>query len=244
MPARYRQEQADIEALKEAYAEQGDAPYIPLDSFKLATMRAMVDVAIAQSERGEGRPFDDACVAEIKARGRARLAAPLPLSTVSKQDWCTPRWIFEAVQARLGVTFGLDVAASAQNTLCERYYDGAAMSDGLVNSWAYGSFWAWCNPPYRRIMPWVEKALTETLEHEVSSVLLLPARLETTWYAKAAPYVLTHVITPRLAFEGGDGTAPPHGSMLLIVTPDTLRNPTGLHNLRLSVERYVKPEVP
>lgn len=164
----------------------------------------------------------------------------LPLSTVSKQDWRTPRWFFEAVQARLGVTFGLDVAASAANTLCGScFYDGH-LGNGLLSPWTNDA-WNWCNPPYRHILPWVEKALMECHEHGASSVVLLPARLEARWYTAAAPYVKTQVVTPRLAFEGGDGTSPPHGSMLLIVTPETLANPTGLHNLRVEVANYVKP---
>lgn len=74
--------------------------------------------------------------------------------------------------------FSIDVAASAANTKCERFYDREA--DGLAQSWAGER--VWCNPPYSAIRPWVEKAWREAPTAEVV-VMLLPAnRTEQSWW--------------------------------------------------------------
>src|SRR5215475_10049926 len=52
--------------------------------------------------------------------------------------------------------FTLDVAASADNTKCETYYDRAA--NGLAQRWIGV---VWCNPPYSDIAPWIRHARTE-----------------------------------------------------------------------------------
>jgi len=145
---------------------------------------------------------------------------PLPLSTVSFQSWQTPFWFYTRLAKRW--TFTLDAAADKQNTLCTNWYDGTEGCDGLIEPW---DFVTYCNPPYKNIMPWVEKAITEA-ERGSTSVLLLPARLETKWFDMYSVLCETEIITPRLPFEGGNGTSPPHGSMLMIFSPETIATPT------------------
>lgn len=84
---------------------------------------------------------------------------------------------FARFDAALG-PFTLDVAAGAHNTKCPRFF--SIVDDGLRRSWA--SERVWCNPPYSRIGPWVEKAWRE---HESTSgiAMLLPAnRTEQGWW--------------------------------------------------------------
>ncbi len=50
--------------------------------------------------------------------------------------------------------FTLDVAASDRNAKCSRYF--TFTQDGLRQSWAGER--VWCNPPYSRIGPWIDKA--------------------------------------------------------------------------------------
>ncbi|MBX3704588.1 MAG: hypothetical protein KF822_12505 [Steroidobacteraceae bacterium] len=50
--------------------------------------------------------------------------------------------------------FTLDAAASRDNALVDRYCDLA--SNGLLVSWVGQR--VWCNPPYSRLGPWLEKA--------------------------------------------------------------------------------------
>ena len=74
--------------------------------------------------------------------------------------------------------FTIDVAASAENAKCDRFY--TRDDDGLGQSWAGER--VWCNPPYSVIPPWVEKAWSEAA-HADLIVMLLPAnRTEQRWW--------------------------------------------------------------
>lgn len=76
--------------------------------------------------------------------------------------------------------FSLDAAATAENALCERFFD--AQTDGLSQTWA-GQV-VWCNPPYSDIGSWVKKARWETVHGLCPKVvMLLPAnRTEQPWW--------------------------------------------------------------
>lgn len=79
---------------------------------------------------------------------------------------------------RLLGPFTLDVAASAANTKCPRFF--TIESDGLAQPWRGDR--VWCNPPYSRIGRWVEKAWSE---HSATAgiAMLLPAnRTEQGWW--------------------------------------------------------------
>jgi phage N-6-adenine-methyltransferase len=53
--------------------------------------------------------------------------------------------------------FTVDVAASALNAKCRRYY--TRETDGLLRSW--GNERVWCNPPFSKLDPWLAKAWSE-----------------------------------------------------------------------------------
>lgn len=91
-------------------------------------------------------------------------------------DRATPPELFDPLNERFHFT--IDVAASAQNAKCERFY--TLEDDGLWRDWAGER--VWCNPPYSKIEPWVEKAAKGAAE---LSVLLLPAnRTEQRWWQR------------------------------------------------------------
>lgn len=97
----------------------------------------------------------------------------------STDDHRTPLPIFKSLQP-----FHLDVAASHENALCERYYTLEEGQDGLEEPW-FGVK-VWCNPPYRQVPAWIEKAIHETKEGHAGDVwMLLPARTCTRWFRKA-----------------------------------------------------------
>src|SRR5258705_8343867 len=85
---------------------------------------------------------------------------------------------FEMISARFGV-FDLDVAASARNAKCARYF--TVVDDGLTQHWADK---VWCNPPYSDCRSWVEKAWASWRNGDCSAiVMLLPAnRTEQAWW--------------------------------------------------------------
>lgn len=84
-------------------------------------------------------------------------------------DRSTHRAYFDAWDRRFG-GFTLDVAASAENAKCSRFF--TREDDGLAQSWAGER--VWCNPPFSDCRSWVEKAWAE-YKDTLGVVMLLPA---------------------------------------------------------------------
>lgn len=99
-------------------------------------------------------------------------------------DRATTPEVFDPLNARF--QFSIDVAASAENTKCERFY--SVEDDGLVQPWSRER--VWCNPPYSDIEPWVVKAWAEMCKEDEAQrpelvVMLVPAnRTEQGWWQR------------------------------------------------------------
>jgi phage N-6-adenine-methyltransferase len=99
----------------------------------------------------------------------------------------TPRPFFEFVQAHLGVYFGIDLAAVAENALCAEYFGpcaGSLACDALTQDWAAvtgPSRWGWLNPPFSHVLPWVRKARLECARG-ARLVMLLKLAPGTKWH--------------------------------------------------------------
>lgn len=92
-------------------------------------------------------------------------------------DRATIPEVFGPLDERYGFT--VDVAASAHNTKCARYFDHGR--NGLAQTWCGER--VWCNPPYSNIRPWIEKAWFESEGGGAVIVMLLPAnRTEQAWW--------------------------------------------------------------
>lgn len=143
-------------------------------------------------------------------------------------DRATTPEVFDPLHARFGFT--IDVAASAHNAKLERYF--TIEDDGLAQSWAGER--VWCNPPYSKIGPWVEKAWAEVDRAEVI-VMLLPAnRTEQAWWQdhveprrdRGGSPLRVEFLRNRLRFiaagrtEVGPNERPPFGCCLLIFERD------------------------
>jgi hypothetical protein len=75
--------------------------------------------------------------------------------------------------------FTVDVAASDDNHLCDRYY--TLEHDGLAQSWKGER--VWCNPPYSALALWCAKVHQETRRGCPLVVMLAPAnRTEQRWW--------------------------------------------------------------
>lgn len=135
----------------------------------------------------------------------------------SKQDYQTPACFLAAVKRRFGIQdFSIDLAASAENTVCRWYYSEA--DDALICPWTSSGL-AWCNPPYARIEPWVEHACSEA-ERGARLVMLLPAAFGSNWYRDYAhDSAFTLALNGRLTFVGEPA---PYikDCMLLVYGPD------------------------
>lgn len=87
--------------------------------------------------------------------------------------------------------------------------------DGLAQSWAGEC--VFCNPPYgRAIGDWVKKCYEEHIKHNITVVMLIPARTDTTYFHKYIyNYAELRFIKGRLKFNDGKQGAP-FPSMLVI----------------------------
>lgn len=86
-------------------------------------------------------------------------------------DWYTPRWIFDAA----GIKFSMDVAAPIDPAMrtVPAWQHLTILDDGLMTPWE-GT--VWCNPPYSKAAPWVDKWAAHP-----HGMILLPALPEVHW---------------------------------------------------------------
>ena len=134
------------------------------------------------------------------------------LFTSNKDDWQTPQWLFEKLHKHF--KFDLDVCANDLNALCDKYY--TSYDSCLDKDWEVCNF---MNPPYGREMgKFIEKAYTEWVLNDFTTVALLPARTDTKWFHNFIYNKARIVfIKGRLKFEGGKKLAPaPFPSMIVV----------------------------
>jgi phage N-6-adenine-methyltransferase len=135
---------------------------------------------------------------------------PSPGIKGRKDEWRTPRWLFDVLHGIFHFT--VDAAANADNALLPRHWDRE--QNALQQDWSRER--VWCNPPYSRPGPFLAKAETAQL-----AVVLLPGNCLTTHYAHDHPPCHVAVPRGRLSFEspdgqGGQAGAAPFGSVLFL----------------------------
>lgn len=120
--------------------------------------------------------------------------------------WETPKFVFDYYNKRFDLR--MDVAASDENKLCEHWLTES--DDALNSSW---SVWGnWCNPPYSKILPWVEKAISEMKQGKLT-VMLIPADTSVQWFKLAYENCTEcHFISGRLAFINAETKKPVSGN--------------------------------
>lgn len=93
--------------------------------------------------------------------------------------WQTPRALFDRLDREFN--FKCDVAASEDNKLCDVFIDEKTNALIVDYPWYESN---WCNPPYSKNMPWVNKAC---IEHQKGRtiVMLVPADTSTQWFKEA-----------------------------------------------------------
>lgn len=144
--------------------------------------------------------------------GRSEFNSHLPNMNIhfssKKSDWTTPQSLFDELNEEF--MFTIDVASSADNAKCKRFY--TKEENGLIADWSGER--VFCNPPYgREIVDWVKK-MSEG--GATLCVGLLPARTDTRWFHD---YILgkAHVrfLRGRLKFGASKNSAP-FPSMIVI----------------------------
>jgi len=104
----------------------------------------------------------------------------------SKQDYRTPKKFLNAVTKRLKIRrFGLDIAATARNTVATRYFsrrnDAFEQQTWRANK-SRGSGWSWLNPEYENIGRWVQRVWQESVLHHAQIAVLIPASVGANWW--------------------------------------------------------------
>jgi phage N-6-adenine-methyltransferase len=145
-------------------------------------------------------------------------------------DRRTPRDVFGPLDAVH--RFTIDVAASDKNHLVDRYY--TRYTDAFLHSWAGER--VWCNPPFSRLMPWLEKTWAEMRGGCELVVMLIPANRceQPFWQRHVEPYrdapprdgiaLRTRFLKDRARFTAPDvrlpvkGDRPPFGCVVLTWT--------------------------
>lgn len=157
---------------------------------------------------------------------------------ISLRDmWSTPDWVIDfARQAThpAGAPFDVDVCCVPTTAKASVYF--TPDTDGLKQDWGGGlmPIYAWCNPPYSDIRPWIEKAIEQT-SNNVTTCMLVNADHTTAWYRRAIEAGAVRVNVPRrIVFNPAPGLLNKHGepmkatsnpfpSMLLIFVPGIMK---------------------
>jgi phage N-6-adenine-methyltransferase len=153
------------------------------------------------------------------------MSMPVQKPGRSKQDYGTPPEFLAAVKKRLCIEeFALDIAASAENAVADTFYteEDNALSDDL--RWrreiepAVKGDWAWLNPPFSNIAPWVEKAAQEA-SLGANILVLVPASVGSNWWRDCVePYAYQTFLNGRITFVGQEDPYP-KDCALLMYTP-------------------------
>lgn len=119
----------------------------------------------------------------------------------SEQVVCTPRDFLEAVAKRFG-PIRVDLAATAENRVAPIHFGPGSEhgEDSLKVHWHHFGGNLFCNPPFGRIDPWVEKATAEAKYH-ARVLMLLPASVGSDWFAEHVfGKALVLALRPRITF--------------------------------------------
>lgn len=169
------------------------------------------------------------------------------LFSKASDEWSTPQDLFDLLDAEFH--FGLDAAATAENSKCgSSYCDKIGDALELVN-WNYHAQGKpiWLNPPYSLIGKFMAKAAHEAYHKGATVVCLIPSRTDTRyWHDYVMHAHELRFIRGRLKFGGANNGAP-FPSCIVIFRPmgdlmDQLANLGGPANVR-SMEQPRKRSV-
>lgn len=144
-----------------------------------------------------------------------------------RQLWQTPRYIYDYFN--IYHPFACDIAASEVNHLHDRFITAEDNAFNFDFSEFSGQY-VWCNPPYRDITPWIQLAERNRNEHQVGTVLLLPADTSVGWFQNIVETAdCVYFITEgRLSFVRADTQEPvggnTKGSIVVVYKPTRFMN--------------------
>ena len=102
-------------------------------------------------------------------------------SSNRREDWQSPKWLFDFLVEECNTNFQIDCAADADNTLCPFWLD--EKDDFLAQTKFDPMTWHWANPPYltgrqkHKKLEWMYKLMSVP-----KIVCLLPAAIGAEWF--------------------------------------------------------------
>lgn len=117
------------------------------------------------------------------------------MHTNYKDDWETPKIVFDTINATFDFRLCLDVAASKDNSKCADFYTKEYSALEHLRSWAWchvrnnrieKGMW-FCNPPFSLVEEFLEKAHYE-LKNGNEGIMIVPSNQETKWFRELIVY--------------------------------------------------------
>lgn len=143
--------------------------------------------------------------------------------TSTPDQYETPPALFKNLDDEF--RFGFDVCAQPSTAKCLNYW--TEQNDALSKDWAndtdsnFGK-WLWCNPPYSKIMPWIDKAIDAQYKGR-GTVMLVMCDPSVQWFSKALVSCseVRYVTNGRLAFyrDGKPAAGNNKGSAIFVFDP-------------------------
>lgn len=143
-----------------------------------------------------------------------------------KNSWRTTKWLWNYLKVRYD--FVVDLAADTHNHLLPVFLTKQQNSLNIPWSDCFGracEVYGFCNPPYKKLGPWFEKADRESSRGRFGVVMVVPAfNGEKRWlkhvFGKAK---VIYVVPHRIAFgdpeTGLEGKAATFGTMVIVWAP-------------------------
>ena len=133
-----------------------------------------------------------------------------------RQQWRTPKALFDQLNAEY--SFTIDAASDETNALLPAYW--TRESNALKQDWSGHRIW--CNPPWNKILPWIDKALASG----GFVALLVPSRTGSKWFLQAATNAELHFFRGRVQFktpgEHIKESSNPYDTCLMLFGPGTV----------------------
>ena len=99
------------------------------------------------------------------------------LFSSDRDDWETPFDLYKKLNDEFNFT--LDPCCTVETAKCSKYF--TASENGLFQTWENET--VFCNPPYgKKISDWVKKCYNEHMKHNITVVMLIPARTDTRYF--------------------------------------------------------------
>jgi len=136
-----------------------------------------------------------------------------------KDSLQTPRYIYDWLNASF--KFDVDLAASDKHHYCDIYF--TEDDSALTGDWSLEGNVGFCNPPYSKINPWIEKAIEE-IEFGFTTVMLIPTFNGDLYYEDVLTKSSSIInILGRLSFVRPDNGEPyknnNRGSWVVVFSP-------------------------